>query len=377
MFLLISCGWSVNISHMDFPLFNSKALGNGKSYDLNDPVGRREYFEDKLGKKLEDIKEFLDNNTFVGFMLAKKSAGKGTYSKMFAEIVGESRVAHISVGDIVRQVHKTVESDPVEKDKLIQYLTSNYRGFITVEDCVDALVGRSQEKLIPTEFILALVKREIEKVGRKAIFIDGFPRTLDQISYSLYFRSLINLRDDPDFFVMIDIPETIIDERMKYRVVCPLCNTSRNLKLLPTKFVEYDKDQNKFHLLCDNKICQGYSRTRLVAKEGDDKGIEPIRDRLALDGKLMEMAMTLQGIPRIMVRNAVPVDKVSQYTEPYEITPAFNYEYDEAKGEVLTKQEPWVVKDDAGNDCNSLLAPPALLSMMSQLHDVLIGDSKN
>lgn len=362
---------------MDFPLFNSKLLGTGKAYDLNDSVGRRSYFEDKLGLKLEEIKEFLDNNTFVGFMLAKKSAGKGTYSKMFAEIVGEERVAHISVGDVVRQVHKTVETDPVEKDNLIHYLTANYRGFITVEACVDALLGRSQDKLIPTEFILALVKREIEKVGKKAIFIDGFPRTLDQISYSLYFRSLINLRDDPDFFVMIDIPETIIDERMKYRVVCPLCNTSRNLKLLPTKYVEYDKATDKFHLLCDNKSCQGYEKTRLVAKEGDDKGIGSLRDRLALDGKLMEMAMSLQGIPRIMVRNAIPVDKVAEYTEPYEITPEFTYVYDEVKGEVATHQQPWVVKDDAGNDCNSVLAAPAVLSMMSQLHSILIGDSKN
>lgn len=362
---------------MDFPLFNTKALGTGKVYDLNDPVDRRRYFEDKLGSKLDDIKEFLDNNTFVGFMLAKKSAGKGTYSKMFAEIVGEDRVAHISVGDIVRQTHKLVESDPVEKDKLVEYLRSSYRGFISVDECVDALVGRSQEKLIPTEFILALVKKEVDKVGRKAIFIDGFPRTLDQISYSLYFRSLINLRDDPDFFVLIDIPETIIDERMKYRVVCPVCNTSRNLKLLPTKFVEYDKSTKKFYLLCDNKACPEYLKVRLVAKEGDDKGIGPIKDRLELDKKLMEMATKLQGVPKILVRNAIPTEFVSEYTEPYEITPEYVYKYKNADGKVVVEQKPWVVKDDAGKDCNSLLAPPALLSMMSQMHSILIGDSKN
>lgn len=364
---------------MDFPLFNTKALGTAKFYDLNDPVGRRKYFEDKLGSKLDDLKEFLDNNTFVGFMLAKKSAGKGTYSKMFAEIVGEDRVAHISVGDIVRQTHKLVKSDPIEENKLVEYLRSSYRGFISVEECVNALIGRSQDKLIPTEFILALVKKEIDKgdyargrVGRKAIFIDGFPRTLDQISYSLYFRSLINFRDDPDFFVLIDIPETIIDERMKYRVVCPICNTSRNLKLLPTKFVEYDKSTKKFHLLCDNKACAGYSKTRLVSKEGDDKGIGLIKDRLELEGKLMEMATKLQGVPKILVRNAIPVSQVAQYAESYEITPEYIYKYDEKTGKVIVEQKPWVVKDDVGNDCNSLLAPPALLSMMSQMHSLLI-----
>jgi adenylate kinase family enzyme len=362
---------------MDFPLFNTRALGTGNSYDLNDPVDRRKYFEDKLGSKLDDIKEFLDTGTFVGFMLAKKSAGKGTYSKMFAEVVGEHRVAHISVGDIVRQTHKLVADDPAERAKLIDYLRAGYRGFISVEECVDALVGRTQDKLIPTEFILALVKKEIDKVGRKAIFIDGFPRTLDQISYSLYFRSLINLRDDPDFFVLIDIPETIIDERMKHRVVCPSCNTSRNLRLLPTKFVEYDQPTATFHLLCDNKACTGYSQVRLVAKEGDDKGIESLKDRLALDGQLMDMATKLQGVPKILVRNAIPAEAVLEYTEPYEITPAYSYTYDTATEQVQTHQEPWIVKDDAAKDCNSLLAPPALLSMMTQMHSILIGNSKS
>ena len=357
---------------MDFPLFNTKALGTGKVYNLNDPVDRRKYFEDKLGSKLDDLKEFLDNNTFVGFMLAKKSAGKGTYSKMFAEVVGEDRVAHISVGDIVRQTHKLVESGPVEKKKLVDYLKSSYRGFISAEECVDALVSRSQDKLIPTEFILALVKKEIDKIGRKAIFIDGFPRTLDQISYSLYFRSLINFRDDPDFFILIDIPEAIINERMKYRVVCPICNTSRNLKLLPTKFVEYDKSTKKFYLLCDNKACAEYSKVRLAAKEGDDKGIGSIKDRLELDGKLMEMATKLQGVSKILVRNAIPTEFVSEYTEPYEITPEFVYRYNRESGEVEMEQKPWIVKDDIGKDCSSLLAPPALLSMMSQMHAILI-----
>src|SRR3989344_4540913 len=60
--------------------------------------------------------------------------------------------------------------------------------------------------LLPTEFILALVERKIDQIGRKAIFIDGFPRDLDQISYSLYFRSLIGYREDPAFFTFISLP---------------------------------------------------------------------------------------------------------------------------------------------------------------------------
>ena len=75
---------------------------------------------------------------------------------------------------------------------------------------------------------------------KKALFIDGFPRDLDQVSYSLFFRDLIGYRADPDIFILIDVPNSVIDERIKYRVVCPKCHTPRNLKLLATKQVEYD-----------------------------------------------------------------------------------------------------------------------------------------
>ena len=110
-----------------------------------------------------------------------------------------------------------------------------------LEDIMKSLDNRSTKTLLPSELILALAKREISKLGRKAIFIDGFPRDLDQVSYSLFFRDLINYRDDPDVFILIDVPTTVIDERIKFRVICPICHTSRNLKLLATKNVEYDE----------------------------------------------------------------------------------------------------------------------------------------
>jgi adenylate kinase family enzyme len=146
-----------------------------------------------------------------------------------------------------------------------------------LEKALDALLGRDTKTLLPTEFILALVERAIDKIGRRAIFIDGFPRDLDQVSYSLYFRALIGYRDDPDFLVFIDVPQTVIHERMKYRVVCSLCNTPRNTKLLTTKEVQYDADKNEFFLICDNPSCEG---RRMIAKEGDELGIDGIRGRI-------------------------------------------------------------------------------------------------
>jgi len=264
---------------------------------------------------------------------------------------------------MIRSFDKVI-GDPVQKKELVEWLGKNYRGFIPLEDIMKSLENRSTKTLLPTELILALAKREIEKLGRKAIFIDGFPRDLDQISYSLFFRELINYRQDPDVFVLIDVPTTIIDERVKFRMICPLCQTSRNLKLLATKNVEYDEADNKFHLICDNPECKG---SRMVTKEGDELGIEPIRERLNKDETLIRQAMQLQGIPKIYLRNSIPIDKVDEYADDYEITPGYTYKFNEEENKVEVTESPWQVLDDEGVNSNSLMPPPVVVSLIKQL----------
>ena len=216
----------------------------------------------------------------------------------------------------------------------------------------------------PSELILALAKREIAKLGDKSIFIDGFPRDKDQISYSLFFRDIIGHGADKDIFVLIDVPTTVIDERVKTRVICPLCNTSRSLKLLPTKNVEHEA--GKFYLLCDNPNCSG---PRMVTKEGDEQGIAPIKDRLDKDEMLIREVYNLQGIPKILLRNTIPVAKTKDVTDDYEVTPEFSYGYKD--GKVETHEKPWEVKDDEGNLSNSLMPPPVVVSLIKQLVQVL------
>jgi len=224
--------------------------------------------------------------------------------------------------------------------------------------------ARSTKTLLPTELILALAKREISKLGRKAIFIDGFPRDIDQVSYALFFRDLIDYRQDPDVFILIDVPSSVIDERIKYRVICPLCQTSRNLKLLATKNVEYDESEKKFHLLCDNSACAG---SRMVTKEGDEQGIAPIKERLDKDEILIKEAYNLQGIPKVLLRNAIPAEKTKDVTDDYEITPEYVYSYDEKEKKVVVTERPWEVNDDEGNPSNSLMPPPVVVSLIKQL----------
>ncbi|MCG2688087.1 nucleoside monophosphate kinase [Candidatus Parcubacteria bacterium] len=356
----------------EFPLFKTK-VDSDKKFNLSDPSERWEYFHFKAGLEIEKIKTYLEGNSFIAYMLGKKNSGKGTYSKLFIEIFGKDKVAQLSIGDLVRSVHQAVASDGHEKQSLIEFLKKNYRGYLPIDKTIDALLGRDLKTLLPTEFILALLKREISKVGKKALFLDGFPRNLDQVSYSLFFRELIGYRDDPDFFILIDLPEKVIEERMKYRRVCPLCQTSRNLKLFPTTKVGYRQDKDEFYLECDNPDCQTLtSRSpEMIIKEGQDLGMEGIRERLATDADLINKANSLYGIPKILLRNFMPVDRAEDLADGYEITPEYSYAWDEKEKKVSVVEKPWIFPDDSGIDSVSFLAPPVVISLIKQLVQTL------
>ena len=352
-----------DMKDIDFPIFKTKSEDSSKKFDLTDLKSRQEYFEYKAGPEIKKLREYLKENTFVAYLLGKKSSGKGTYAKMLAEIIDKDKIAHFSVGDMVRSFDEII-SDENKKKEFIAFLEKSYRGYLPLESIIKSLEQRSTKILLPSELILALAKREIAKLGRKAIFIDGFPRDLDQVSYSLFFRDLIGYRDDPDVFILIDVPTSVIDQRIKYRVICPLCQTSRNLKLLPTKNVGHSAKENKFYLTCDNSNC---SRPRMTTKEGDELGIEPIRERLDKDEVLIKQAMSLQGISKVFLRNSIPVNKIKDFVDDYEITPEYNYIFDEKENKVKTTEKPWEVLDDEGVASNSLMPPPIVVSLIKQL----------
>ncbi|MBD3208507.1 MAG: AAA family ATPase [Candidatus Nealsonbacteria bacterium] len=351
---------------MDFPIFKTKIKGLEKKFDLISPEGQEEYFMAKAGKEIGELREFLQEHTFIAYLLGKKSSGKGTYSKMFARLINPERVAHFSIGDMIRNVDQEMADDK-KREELFQFLRENYRGRISIEDIIESLEKRSTKVLLPTELILTLAKREIEKMEKKTLFIDGFPRNLGQVDFSLFFRDLIGYRTDPDVFVLIDVPENVINERIQWRRICPVCNTSRNLKLLPTSKVGYDKEKEEFYLICDNPQCKG---ARMVLKEGDELGIEPIKERLKTDEQLIKEALGLHGIPKVLLRNSVPVEKAENYVDDYEITPEYYYEKDEETGEIEIKEKPWVVEDDDGIPSYSLMPPPVVVALIKQLTEI-------
>ena len=162
--------------------------------------------------------------------------------------------------------------------------------------------------------------------------------------------------------VFIDVPDAVIDERMKYRVICPKCQTPRNLKLLRTKEIGYDKNAGKFYLMCDNTDCD---KAIMVLKEGDELGIEAIRDRVEADDKVMRTLLDLKGVPKILLRNSVPKSSAGETVDDYEITPAYRYEQD--SGVVKVLEEPWTVKDENGVEVYSLLPAAVAVSLIKQI----------
>lgn len=351
---------------LEFPVISTKIKGLNREFNLTSPLGRKEYFQAKVGEEISQTKNFLENQSFLAFLLGKKNSGKGTYAKLFTEIFGEDKVAHVSVGDIVRDVH--ANWDRFSRSKGFGELKRIYRGYISFDEAVDALLGRNTQTLLPTEFILALLKLHISKLEGKSIFIDGLPREGDQVSYSLYFRDLAGFTDAVDFFVLIDIPESVIDERIKHRVVCPICHTSRNRKLLITSKIDYDPKKSEFNLICDNSACKG---AIMEKKEGDNLGIEPIRPRLVKDEEILRSVFGLHGIPKILLRNHVPVNEAKKYFDDYEITPEYGFEWDKKERKVRVTEKPWSIKDDNGVECFSLLAAPVVVAMLKQLMEVL------
>ncbi|OGZ66712.1 MAG: hypothetical protein A3C50_02395 [Candidatus Staskawiczbacteria bacterium RIFCSPHIGHO2_02_FULL_43_16] len=350
---------------MDFPIFKTKT--GEKTFDLTDAKDRQAYFEYKAGAEIKKLQDYLKDKTFIVYLLGKKSSGKGTYAKMFKEVIDSQKIEHLSIGDMIRGFDEALKN-PAKKQELVDFLHKKYRGPVSVEDIIKAMENRSTKVLLPSELILALTEREISKMGKKAIFLDGFPRDLDQVSYSLFFKNLIDYRQDPDIFVLIDVPTNVIDERVKYRLICPLCNTSRNLKLLPTKHVGYDAERNSYYLMCDNASCSG---ARMITKEGDELGIEPIKERLDKDGLLMGQIYNMHGIKRILLRNSIPVNKTKEHYDDYEITPEYHYTFDFALQKVTVQEKPWEVKDDEGNAVNSLMPPPVVVSLIKQMVAIL------
>ena len=142
---------------LDFPLFKTKS-DEYKKFDLTDFNGRKEYFEYKAGPEIKKLREYLKNNTFIAYLMGKKSSGKGTYAKMLAEVVDKDQIAHFSIGDMVRSLDEVI-NDPEKRKEMVEYLEKNYRGFMPLDQIMKSWDNRSHKNFIAHRISIGFGKK--------------------------------------------------------------------------------------------------------------------------------------------------------------------------------------------------------------------------
>ena len=150
---------------LDLPLFKTKS-DTYKKFDLTDVNSRREYFEYKAGPEIAKLRDYMQTNSFIAYLMGKKSSGKGTYAKMLAEVIDKDKIAHFSIGDMIRSFDETMR-DENKKKELTEFLKQNYRGYLPLEKIIEALETRSTKVLLPSELIFGLPLARVERVPRQ------------------------------------------------------------------------------------------------------------------------------------------------------------------------------------------------------------------
>jgi len=291
---------------------------------------------------LDFFKDYLKNNRVVLYMIAKKLAGKGTYSGFLSQISDDSFV-HISIGDIVRET-RDILLTPNGKEEIVKKLENKEIKSLQFDDIVDLIVDHSNKQLLPTELIFALLEAKIEEAGDKSIIIDGFPRTIEQLDNAKQLADKFAKQNIKTLYLLIDCPEEVLKMRMQGRRVCPNCSNSRNIDLLLTDNIGYDPESTEFYLVCDNPDC---NEVRMIDKKGDEEGYESILERNNLTVELMNVIRKKYPEMTITVSNAVEVNEAKSHDQGDFTEKAF-LTWDPKGKKVIKNFGSLVVTDDDG-----------------------------
>ena len=170
----------------------------------------------------------------IVILLGAPGSGKGTVAGELAS--ANSNLKHVSSGDLLRgAVAKGTEAGVEAK------------GFMEAG------------KLVPDELIARMIKDVVaETTGDVTMLLDGFPRNLAQAEI------LAGMGAPVKSAVLIDVPDSIIQDRIAGRRTCPKCKAGYHVKNLPPK-VEG---------ICDN------CGTELVIRKDDNP--DTVKDRLVV-----------------------------------------------------------------------------------------------
>jgi adenylate kinase len=141
-------------------------------------------------------------------LLGAPGAGKGTQAQRLAVRFG---IPQISTGDMLRAARR--EGTPLGK-KAEDYMTAG--------------------KLVPDDVVIGLVEERLQQPDAKAGFIlDGFPRTIPQAE--ALDGVLKKLGRNRIAVVDVQVPETVLQERLGGRLSCPKDGASYHVKFTPPK----------------------------------------------------------------------------------------------------------------------------------------------
>ena len=141
-------------------------------------------------------------------LLGAPGAGKGTQAQRLSARFG---IPQISTGDMLRAARR--EGTPLGK-KAEEYMNKG--------------------ALVPDEVVIGLVEERLGKPDAKAGFIlDGFPRTIPQAE--ALDRVLEKLGRARISVVDVQVPESVLIERLGGRLSCPKDGASYHIKFTPPK----------------------------------------------------------------------------------------------------------------------------------------------
>lgn len=140
--------------------------------------------------------------------LGAPGSGKGTQASKLAK---ELKVPHIDTGSMLRKA----VSEGTELGKIAKSYMD---------------VG----KLVPIEIVTGIIKESLlQEDCNNGFILDGFPRSIEQ-AQSL--DSILNeIKKNITSVLNIEVPESILVDRMAYRKTCPNCGEKYNTKFFPPK----------------------------------------------------------------------------------------------------------------------------------------------
>ena len=141
----------------------------------------------------------------ITILLGAPGSGKGTIAGNLA--AANSNLKHVSSGDLLRgAVAKGTAAG------------------------VEAKAYMDKGALVPDELIARMIKDVIaETEGDVTMLLDGFPRNLAQA------KILEETGAPVRSVVLVDVPDSIIQDRIAGRRTCPQCKAGYHVKALPPK----------------------------------------------------------------------------------------------------------------------------------------------